>query len=108
MSSIRPASGTVHPEVAADAGDNELLELSDDEVERQLLAAGVTLAGEGAEGADGAAPFLAEEADEDRDVEKSGAWVAQPRRPSIGPVPAAAAAPGSKPDVSGRPDDKKK
>jgi len=86
MSSTPPKNGPVHPEVSADAGAEELVELSDDEVERQLLEAGVSL---------GPMEDPVAESDATRPVEESGAWVAYklparshpPARPA-GPAPA--------------------
>ncbi len=69
MSSTRPESGPVHPEVSADAGAAEVVELSDEEVLRQLQEAGVDLAASDDDMGDKTI------ADADtRNADESGAW----------------------------------
>ncbi len=67
----------MHPEVNADAGAAELVELTDEEVETELRAAGVDVAGKQAPGGEGP---------EARSVEESGAWTAYSEPPAVSPA----------------------
>jgi hypothetical protein len=81
MISERPAPPSVHPEVAADAGEDELLELTDEEIEHEL-------GGSVDPTSDEEAALLEAER---RSLEESGAWEPIPsiRPPPNGPPSAA-------------------